>query len=219
MPAAVSMRQTMVDTQLRTNKITDDRILAAMAEIPRESFVPEGYRNMAYIDEDIPLANGRCLMEPMIFARLVQAADIQDDDVVLDIGCATGYSAAVLGKLARAVVAVDSVPELVEQATDYFSTAGQDNVVLEQGVLTEGWQAQAPYDVILVNGAVETVPDNIVSQLADGGRLCAVVRSDNGTGRAELMIRSGDNVSRRVLFDANIPPLNEFATEKGFTFE
>tara|TARA_R110000787_G_scaffold24091_1_gene68635 strand:- start:138 stop:794 length:657 start_codon:yes stop_codon:yes gene_type:complete len=218
MPDFASLRKTMVDTQLRTNKIIDERILAAMADVPREDFVPADRRDLAYIDEDITIGAGRYLLEPMVFARLVQMAGIRPGDVVLDIASGTGYSSAILGRLARAVVAVESDTGLAEIAAAALSAAGQDNVVLEEGPIQRGWAPQAPYDVILFNGAIDYVPEAIVEQLADGGRLCAVMRRGSGQGTAELTIKSRGIVSGRAVFDANTPKLREFELEKGFVF-
>lgn len=214
----VSMRRAMVDSQLRTNKVTDERLLDAMAEVPRERFVPAARSGTACIDEDIPIGGGRYLLEPMIFARMVQAAEIGEDDVVLDVACGTGYSSAVLGRLARAVVAVESQPDMVATATENVAAAGLDNVMVENGAIADGWAAQAPYDAILINGAVGEVPEKILAQLADGGRLAVVARRENGPGTAELYIKVRGVVSKRVLFDANTPPLQEFASEEGFVF-
>lgn len=212
-------RKAMVDCQLRTNRVTDERILAAMTDIPRERFVPEDSRDIAYVDEDVPLGHGRHLLEPRTFALLVQTAGISESDVVLDVGCGTGYSATVLGRLARAVVAVESALELLALAAGAADGADQDNVVFQQGPLAEGWPRQAPYDVILVgSGAVERVPEGIVDQLAESGRLCAVVRPDAGPGRAVLMTRAGGGVSERLVFDASAPRLSEFGRGKEFVF-
>ena len=213
-----SLRKTMVDSQLRTNKVTDPRVLAAMEDIPRELFVPLEYEGLAYIDEDIPLGEGRALLEPMIFARLVQQAGVKDTDVVLDIGCGSGYSAMVLGRLARTVVALESSEDLLRTANEAQERLDQYNVILEQGSLIEGWQAQAPYDAIFVNGAVEFIPDSLLAQLAEGGRLCTVIRPDRGPGKAVIMAETGGLISRRELFDANIPVLPEFRRKRGFTF-
>ncbi len=212
-------RRAMVDCQLRTNRVTDERLLAAMAETPRERFVPGDRRDLAYVDEEVPLGHGRHLLEPRTFALLAQAAGISESDVVLDIGCGTGYSAAVLGRMARAVVAVESAPALLALAVGAADGADQDNVVFQQGPLAEGWPRQAPYDVILVDGgAVERVPDELVGQLAEGGRLCAVVRPDAGPGRAVLMTRAGGRISERPVFDASAPRLSEFDRKREFVF-
>lgn len=214
-----AQRTAMVDSQLRTNRVTDPRLLAAMAEIPRERFVPEDRREIAYIDEDIPLGHGRYLLEPRVFARLVQTAGVDASDVVLDVGCGAGYSATVLGRLARAVVALESEPALLALGEAAAADIEHDNVVLESGPLAGGWPRQAPYDVILVNGAVEHMPDALLDQLADGGRLCAVVRPDGGPGRATLTVRSGGTVSGRPVFDAATPVLAEFRRAREFVFQ
>ncbi len=213
-----SLRSNMVNSQLRTNRVTDPRVLAAMGEVPRERFLPETHAYLAYADEDVPLGGGRVLLEPMVFARLVQALDITEDDVVLDIACGTGYSSMVLGRLARAVVALDSNADLIERATAIQADFTHDNVIFESGPLLEGWKAQAPYDVIFVNGAIECVPEAIVQQLAPGGRLGAVFRVGGRQGCAELVTMFQGVASRSRLFDANVPMLTEFVSEKGFTF-
>ena len=213
-----TQRLAMVESQLRTDRVTDKRLLDAMAEIPRERFVPDHRRHFAYIDEDIPIGQGRYLLEPRVFARLVQAAEVSDSDVVLDIGCGAGYSATVLGRLAQAVVAVESVPELIEMAGSSMDEADQDNIVFQRGQLADGWPGQAPYDVIIINGAVQQVPAMLLSQLAEGGRLCTVLRPDDGPGRAVIMLRAEDQVSQRPIFDANVPRLVEFNRTRSFVF-
>lgn len=213
-----SIRRVMVESQLRTNKVTDERLLDAMAEIPREIFVPESRQEIACIDEDLPLGNGRYLLEPMVFARMVQSAEIGEEDFVLDVACGTGYSSAVVGRLARAVVAVEKDDDLVAAATGNVATVGLDNVVVEKGPVVEGWPDQAPYDVILINGAVERIPDALFAQLAEGGRLVTVVRRGLGPGEAELHIKARGVVSKRLLFDAYTPRLDDFAVEEGFVF-
>jgi len=218
MPDYAALRQTMVDTQLRTNKVTDAQVLAAMGSIPREMFVPDDRASLAYIDKDIRIGKSRCIVEPMILARMIQAAEIGPEDVVLDVACGAGYSSAVLGHIARAIVAVESDTELAGSAAARITKLGLDNVVIEMGPVNAGWADQAPYDVIMVNGACIEITDAILSQLADGGRLCAVMGNKKGTGTAKLFVKSGGIVSSRVLFDASIPSLPEFEPEEGFTF-
>ena len=213
-----TQRLAMVESQLRTDRVTDKRLLDAMAEIPRERFVPDSRRHLAYIDEDIPIGHGRYLLEPRVFARLVQTAEVSDSDVVLDIGCGAGYSATVLGRLAQAVVAVESVPELIEMAGSSVDEADQDNIVFQLGQLADGWPGQAPYDVIFINGAVQQVPETLLSQLAEGGRLCTVLRPDDGPGRAVIMLHTEGQVSQRPIFDANVPVLVEFNRTRSFVF-
>lgn len=213
-----ALRQTMVDTQLRTNKVTDANVLAAMGEIPREMFVPEDRASLAYIDEDIHIGKSRCMAEPMILARMIQAAEIGPEDVVLDVACGSGYSSAILGRIARAVVAVESDTELAGAASARLTKLGMDNVVVEMGPINAGWSDQAPYDVIMVNGSCGEMSEAILSQLADGGRLCAILRGPGGTGMAKLFVKSAGVVSNRGLFDANVPILPEFDLEEGFSF-
>ena len=213
-----ALRQTMVDTQLRTNKVTDENVLAAMNEIPREMFVPEDRASLAYIDEDIRIGKSRCMVEPMILARMIQATEVGPEDVVLDVACGSGYSSAVLGRIARAVVAVESDTDLAGTASARLTKLGLDNVVVEMGQINAGWADQAPYDVIIVNGACGEIPEEILAQLAEGGRLCAVIRDAGGTGMAKLFVKSGGVVSNRVLFNASVPALPEFELEEGFSF-
>jgi protein-L-isoaspartate(D-aspartate) O-methyltransferase len=198
--------------------VTDDRILAAMAEVPRERFVPRKLQGAAYVDQGLAVAPGRYLMEPTVFARLLQAAAIGPDDVVLDIGCATGYSTAVLARLAATVVAVESDPALVKAAGDLLADLDVDNAAVVKGTLEKGYARQAPYDAIVLGGAVEEVPPTIAGQLAEGGRLVAVVTGGSPAGVGVLMLRARGVLSRRILFDASVPPLPGFAVERGFVF-
>ena len=214
-----SLRRNMVDTQLRTNKITDKRVLSSMLEIPRELFVPEKKAQLAYIDEDIQLSGGRCLPEPMILARLVQMAEISPNDVVLDVACGTGYSSAVVGRIANAVVALESNADLASAATKNLAGLGLDNVVVETGPIEAGWPNQAPFDVIMINGACENIPDALVEQLSDGGRLCAIDCGSDGPGVARIWNKTDDLVSSRVVFDANVPSLPEFNRPRSFSFQ
>ena len=222
MPAYDAARTNMVENQVRPNKVTDDRVLGAMAAIPRERFVPEKFAGIAYVDEDIAVSDGRYLMEPMVLARLLQAAAIEASDVVLDIGCATGYSTAVLARLADTVVAVESDAELAEKAIALMTELDADNTAVVIGEHSEGYAKQAPYDVIVVEGAVDEVPRALSDQLVEGGRLVAVVTGgDEGAhrvGRATLLRRMRGALSSRVLFDAAVPPLPGFTIDRGFVF-
>jgi len=222
MPAYDTARANMVENQVRPNRVTDVRVLAAMAAIPRERFVPEKFAGIAYVDEDIAVGDGRYLMEPMVLGRLLQAAAISPTDVVLDIGCATGYSTAVLARLADTVVAVESDTELAEIAIALMTELDADNTAVVTGEHVEGYAKQAPYDVIVVEGAVDEVPRALSDQLVEGGRLVAVVTgSDEGVnrvGRATLLRREQGALSSRVLFDAAVPPLPGFAVDRGFVF-
>ncbi|MGA7486505.1 MAG: protein-L-isoaspartate O-methyltransferase [Xanthobacteraceae bacterium] len=216
-------RRMMVDGQVRTSDVTDLRIVAAMLELPRERFMPEGSANLAYLDLDVPVTKaapggeGRRLLKPMVLAKLVQAAAVQAGDRVLDVGCATGYSSALLARLAHSVVALEEDPALARFARDALDAVGAGNVTVVTGPLTQGWQAAAPYDVIFVNGATEVTPHALCRQLKDGGRLVAVM-DRAPTGRAMLYRAVGDDVSGWPIFDAVAPVLPGFAAPPAFVF-
>jgi protein-L-isoaspartate(D-aspartate) O-methyltransferase len=218
MPNYAVARRNMVESQLRTNRVTDDVLLGAMEEVPRELFVPPHLAGVAYVDEDLALGGGRYLMEPMVLARLLQAAEIGPGDSVLDVGCATGYSSVIASKLAAAVIALESDATLARKARDLFAQLKIDNAVVVEGELRAGCAGHAPYDVILLEGAVSEIPAAIAAQLAEGGRLLAVVAPPEKTGRATLMIKTGGVVSGRELFDAATPSLPGLELEPGFRF-
>lgn len=211
-------RRNMVDCQLRPNGVTDERVLAAMGSIPREAFTAPNYQGIAYVDEDIPIGDGRYLMEPMVLARMLQAAEIADDDVVLDIGCGSGYTAAVCARIAATVVAVESEPRIAAEAVRILERIGVDNVVVVEDALEDGYEEQAPYDAIIFSGSVADVPRTILAQLSEGGHLVAVVEDEYGRGQAVLARRTRGTVSRRVIFDASIPRLPGFERKARFVF-
>ena len=210
-------RRNMVDCQILPNRVTDQRLIEALSTVPREAFVPTGFKGVAYVDEAIPLGGGRYLMEPLVTARLIQAAEPKAQDLALVIGCGTGYGAAVLSHLAGTVVAVESDGGLAKEANQILSGLGMDTVAVMEGHLEEGYRKQAPYDVIFFDGAVADVPEAISSQLAEAGRLVAVV-SANRVGKAMLMTRYHDRVSSREVFDAGTPLLPGFERSESFVF-
>lgn len=214
-------RRTMVDTQIRVNDVTDSRIVDALMAVPREAFVPEARRVLAYLDDDLPLNDpsggraGRFLMEPMVFARMLQAAGIGETDRVLDVGSASGYSAAVLARLAGSVVALEEDESLAAEARRLVGTL--PGVTVTTGPLADGAASLGPFDAIILQGAAEQVPSVLLDQLADGGRLVAVV----GAGRAARCLvheRRAGEISVRAAFDAAIPPLPGFEAPRGFVF-
>ncbi|GIX11119.1 protein-L-isoaspartate O-methyltransferase [Elioraea sp.] len=213
-------RLNMVEGQLRPNKVTDPRILAAMLDLPRELFLPAEKRAMAYLDEDIPLGGGRALVEPMVLARLVQAAEVEEDSRVLVIAAGAGYGAALLARLARSVVALEAPGEAVERLRAALAAIGARGVRVVGGPVTEGWAAEAPYDAILIEGAVEIVPEVILAQLVEGGRLVTVEASGRPgvLGTAVRLVRLAGTVTRVPLFDAGTPLLPEFRRKRGFVF-
>jgi protein-L-isoaspartate(D-aspartate) O-methyltransferase len=211
-------RLNMVESQLRTNTVTDGAVLEAFLAVPRERFLPPGVQRTAYVDERLPLGGGRWLMEPMVLARLIQLAAIGQDDIVLDIGCGSGYAAAVLARLARQVVAIDAEPRLVEQAVARLRELGAGNVLAVEAPMAEGYPARAPYDAILIEGGVTQLPEAVGRQLAEGGRLVTVMGEGNGVGHAVLMSKSGGVLSRRPIFDAAAPLLPGFARAPSFQF-
>jgi len=215
-------RVKMVDGQVRTTDVTNAPLLDAMLAVPREAFVAAGQRDLAYIDEDIRISDGagsgaRYLMEPSPLAKLLQLADIGAGDSVLDVGCGTGYSAALLSRLARSVVALESDSALAEAAGSALSTLGCDNVAVAVGPLPQGHAAKAPYDVIFIGGSVEEVPASLLDQLAEGGRLVAVEGQGN-SGVAKLFFKTGGVVAGRRAFNAAIKPLPGFERIHAFEF-
>ena len=216
------LRRNMVDCQLRPNDITSLRILEAMDQVPRERFVPDALQSTSYADREIELVSRnesrgpRSMLTPMALASLLEIADIASSDYILDVGCLTGYSSAVLAYLAESVVAVEAVPEMVKKATDLLSDLEIVNVAVVEGNLTQGQANQGPYDVILINGAVEQVPSALTDQLKDGGRLVTVVM-ENGFGRAERFVRTGGVVSSVSLRDLAAPVLSDFSLVPEFS--
>jgi protein-L-isoaspartate(D-aspartate) O-methyltransferase len=212
-------RTNMVKGQIKPSKATDHRILAAMLTVPREQFVPKAMRGVAYIDGNVRIGSNRYLIEARVLARLLQELQIGCDDIVLDIGIGTGYSTAILAKLANTVVAVENDPDLSRQATQLLAQLGADNAAVMTGPLAEGYQTQRPYQAILFNGAVSEIPQCILSQLADGGKLAAVMRDFGPVGKAVLFTRgSKETISCRELFNASVPFIPGFEPRPVFTF-
>ena len=215
-------RQMMVEGQVRTYDVTDLRVLAAMLEVPREHFVPEEKQALAYADRDLPVTNAvggrtpRYLLKPAVLARLIQGAEVAETDRVLDVGCATGYSSAVLGKLAGSVVALEEDPHLAAIAKEKLAAIGATNVTFVAGPLMAGAPAQAPFDVILLNGATEIVPQNLCRQLSEGGRLAGVL--GRAPGRAMIYRSASGHVTGHPAFDAAAPLLPGFAKPAEFVF-
>ena len=210
---AAAQRMNMVESQVLTSDVTDRRILRAMRELPRERFVPAPMTALAYMDEAVPVtpagAERRWLLAPRVLAKLLQLADIGDDNHVLDVGGATGYSAAVLAGMGKSVIALECNIKLTEQARANLAALALDNASVTVGELTAGWLDKAPYDAIVLQGAAATVPEALFDQLKDGGRLVAVL-IEGGLGKATIWRRLGRSVDAWGAFDAAAPVLPGF---------
>lgn len=212
-------RRKMVDNQLRTNDVTDHRILDAMEWVPRERFVPASKQAVAYIDEEVPVdtSASRCLMKPHLFGKLVQLAEVRPGDMVLAVGVGTGYAAAVLSRLAGTVVAVEENPDLARKAGEILVELGIENAAVIEAKLPEGCPSEGPYDVILVDGAVDVLPDSLLAQLKDGGRL-VVIEGRGGAAAARIYRASSGAVSSRFGFNASATVLPGFEKAPEFVF-
>jgi protein-L-isoaspartate(D-aspartate) O-methyltransferase len=210
-------RRKMVDNQVRPNDVTEPRLISALLDIPRERFAPADRAVMAYMDSDLVIGDGRALLKPMVLARLIQAADIRETDNVLDVACGTGYSTAVLARLAHSVTALEENAVLADQAARLLGDLAVANASVVTGSLNAGWSQNAPYDVILVNGAVEFVPEALLAQLKEDGRLLTVV-STGPIGKATLYQRVAGDISTQPVFDAAAPLLKDFVKPPEFVF-
>ena len=214
-------RQKMVDGQVRPSDVTDIRIIDAMLTVPREAFVPQNQRALAYLDLDLDVSEGgaakRFLIKPAVIAKMVQAADIKDSDEVLVVGCASGYLAALVAKLARRVTATECDPSLAAKAKQALAGLGIGNVMVKAAAAADGDSANAPYDVIVLNGATEIVPDALYRQLKEGGRLVGVFAMTQPQ-RAVIVTRSHEDFGSRALFDAAIPVLPGLERPPAFVF-
>ena len=214
---AAAARRMMVDGQIRTADITNLELLAAMQAVPRELFVPPALAAQAYSDGEIRLGNGRVLLRPMTLAKLIQAANVRPGDHVLDVGPGTGYSSAVLSHLGASVVALEEDAALVRPAEAALSAAGARQVRFVEGSLTAGWPADAPFDVVLLEGATEVVPNELGAQLKRQGRLAAIF-GNGPAGKAVIYRRIEGKLVGRPVFDAAALVLPGFAAPPAFVF-
>jgi protein-L-isoaspartate(D-aspartate) O-methyltransferase len=213
-----AQRTHMVQSQLLPNAVTDPRLLAAMGAVPREVFVPEPLRGVAYADRPIPVAASRMLLDPMTLARLIQLAEIAESERALLIGVATGYSAAVVARLVREVVAIEENADLAATAREALASLGVVNASVRAGQHAQGLPASGPYDAIVIEGRVPAVSDARTAQLAERGRLAAII-GENATAKATVFLRSDGTIGSRAVHDAPAPPLPGFAAlESAFVF-
>jgi protein-L-isoaspartate(D-aspartate) O-methyltransferase len=211
-------RHNMVESQLRTNKVIDERLVGAMARVPREAFLPDALRSIAYVDEDIPLGGDRYLMEPMVFARLAQYAQIPEGGRVLLVGAGCGYGAAVLAASGATVFALESDSRFSAAAKIALSRGRYGSAIVVEGPLETGWPSAAPFDAIIFEGAIGQLPSAYAGQLADGGYIVGVVAQPDQPGRATLWRKFGSTLTSRIVFDAGTPMLPGLALEPGFVF-
>jgi protein-L-isoaspartate(D-aspartate) O-methyltransferase len=217
MPDFEARREAMVDTQVRPSDVTRLPIIEALLAVPREEFVPVNLREAAYIGENLPLGPGRTILEPRTFAKMLEAVDLGPGDLVLDLGCGLGYSAAVMARMADAVAAVEEIDGMASEALATLAEQGVDNVVVETAPLTDGAPQHGPYDAIVIEGAVEQIPGTILDQLKEGGRIVALF-AEGKLGVARIGYKIEGAVSWRFLFNASAPVLPGFARAPEFEF-
>ena len=209
-------RTMMVDTQVRPSDVTKFPIIDAMLSVPREAFVPDRLREAAYLGENLDLGEGRVMLDPRTLAKMLDALDIEGDDLVLDIGAAHGYSSAVIARMAEAVVGVEADVALVEEAQRTLLENGADNVIMQQGDLATGAPDHGPYDVILLQGAVEHLPEAITDQLKEGGRM-ACLFLEGALGVVRIGYKIDGRLNWRYAFNAGAPVLPGFERHAAFT--
>lgn len=210
-------RTVMVDTQIRPSDVTKFPIIDAMLSIPREDFVPASQREAAYVGENLVLSNSRVLLEPRTLAKMLDALDISNDELVLDVGSAYGYSAAVVASMAEAVVAVEEDEMMLGEAQEALSAAGIDNVIMHQSALADGAAEHGPYDVMIIQGGVETLPEVLEAQLKEGGRIACLFVS-GALGEVRMGQKRGDRIAWRSIFNAGAPVLGGFHKTPEFEF-
>ncbi len=212
-----SQRTMMVDTQIRPSDVTKFPIIDAMLTVPREQYVPASLRLTAYMDGLLNLGGGRAMIEPRVLAKMLDALDIQPSELVLDLGCGLGYSAAVIAQLAQAVVAVEEDATMAAEAESSLGAAGVDNVAVITAPLADGAPQHGPYDVIVLQGGAEMLPDSLVAQLKEGGRIaCLMIEGNLGT--CKIGLKTGDKISWRSAFNATAPILPGFYNTPAFQF-
>jgi len=210
-------REAMVDRQVRPSDVTRYPIIEAMQAVPREDFVPAALRPVAYLGEHVPLAAGRVLLDPRVFAKLLDALNVGPRDLVLDLGCGLGYSTAVLARMAEAVVALEPDAGMAAEAEALLARHSVDNAMVVAGPLAEGVAEHGPFDAMLLEGAIEVLPEGLADQLKPGGRIAAIV-VEGTRGQARLGIRAGGGIAWRRIFDATAPVLPGFEATKAFEF-
>ena len=215
-------RQNMVDNQIRTNRVTNNNIISAMTELPRERFVPERSAEIAYVDTVIEIASGRDLVSPMVLAKLIQEANVSSEDLVQVIGCGTGYAAAILSSMSKAVVLVEDQSEICDKAEALFIELGIDNVLVFKTDLVNGCKKQAPFNIIIICGAIEEVPIKLINQLEEGGRIITMILDSElvsyPTTKATILTKYNGKLVGKEVFEVNTPKIKSFNKDKVFKF-
>ncbi|MBP0483374.1 protein-L-isoaspartate O-methyltransferase family protein [Sagittula salina] len=210
-------RRMMVDTQVRPSDVTEFPIIDAMLTVPREAFVPRDRIEAAYAGEDVDLGGGRVLLDPRVFAKMLEALDLSNGDLVLDLGAGYGYSSAVIARIAEAVVAVEDDPDRIGEAQALLTEHGADNVILQEAALTEGAAEHGPYDAIILEGGAEVLPEALGAQLKEGGRM-VVIFMDGALGRVKIGRKIDGEMTWRFVFNATAPMVAGFEKTEEFAF-
>lgn len=213
----VAARETMVDCQVRPSDVTKYPIIDALLTVPREEFVPPARRDVAYVGEHIPLGSGRVILDPRSFAKMLDAVNIQPTELVLDVGCGTGYSTAVIARLAQAVIGLEQDPALAAEATDTLVATGADTAMVIEGPLADGAERHGPFDVIVIEGGAEQIPEKLTDQMKDGGRIICI-RAEGAAGRVKIGHKHGKGIDWRAAFAASAPVLPGFEEKEEFSF-
>ena len=212
-------RKNMVENQIRANKVTSLNVINAFLDVPREKFVPDALQEISYVDEDIQLSRNRFMMKPMILARLFQSLNLKGNENILHVGSNSGYGSAILSRMCSSVISLESDKKLFETSIHTFSNMGFDNVVPLHGSMENGVEKEAPFDIIFIEGSIETEPTSLFSQLNENGKLIAIIRPANiKIGKAKLFFKISNEIGLENLFDAQVSKLSIFKSKTKFSF-
>jgi len=212
-------RKNMVENQIRANKVTSLNVINAFLDVPREKFVPDALQEISYVDEDIQLSRNRFMMKPMILARLFQSLNLKGNENILHVGSNSGYGSAILSRMCSSVISLESDKKLFETSIHTFSKMGFDNVVPLHGSMENGVEKEAPFDIIFIEGSIETEPKSLFGQLNENGKLIAIIRPANiKIGKAKLFFKISNEIGLENLFDAQVSKLSIFKSKTKFSF-
>ena len=212
-------RKNMVENQIRANKVTSLNVINAFLDVPREKFVPDALQEISYVDEDIQLSRNRFMMKPMILARLFQSLNLKGNENILHVGSNSGYGSAILSRMCSSVISLESDKKLFETSIHTFSNMEFDNVVPLHGSMENGVEKEAPFDIIFIEGSIETEPKSLFGQLNENGKLIAIIRPANiKIGKAKLFFKISNEIGLENLFDAQVSKLSIFKSKTKFSF-